>query len=191
MSEEVVKEPTEEKFSEEVVQQPTEEKVGYGLPPIHTRWKKGESGHRRGRPRRKQPPTERAKQMILDEAYRMVTVREGDKVIKMPALQAVMRSQIKLAVKGSRPAQRDVLNSVKAIEAENEAWDLDFLKEVIDYRHTAEVLHYERKRKGLPERQPGMPHPDDLIFDMDTGTAFLTLEGCKPRPLLINFKPPR
>jgi hypothetical protein len=33
-------------------------------------------------------------------------VREGDKAMSLPAIQAVMRSQVALAVKGNGPAQR-------------------------------------------------------------------------------------
>ncbi len=142
MSEEAAKEPTEEKLSEEVVQEPTEEKVGYGVTPIQTRWKKGESGNPRGRPKRKEPPTERAKQMILEEAYRTITVREGDKIIKMPALQAVVRSEITPAAKGRRTAQRDVLEAVKAIEGEKEAFVLDAIRTVVEYQHKARQIQY-------------------------------------------------
>jgi hypothetical protein len=35
------------------------------------------------------------------EAYRLLTIREGDKVVGMPALQEVVRSQFASVVKGS------------------------------------------------------------------------------------------
>ena len=48
----------------------------------------------------------------------MLNLREGDKVTRIPALQAVLRSQIALAAKGNGPAQRAVVKTVQDIEAE-------------------------------------------------------------------------
>jgi len=61
----------------------------------------------------------RASMLALNEVYRIVRVREGDKVLTMPALQAVLRSQFALAVKGNGPAQRAVIAVAQAIEQEN------------------------------------------------------------------------
>src|SRR5687768_6217062 len=87
--------------------------VGYGKPPVHTRFRKGQSGNPSGRPKSK--ATERAKEIALQEAYRLVPVRDGDKIVKMPAIQAVHRSQIALAAKGNGPAQRAVLRVVQGL----------------------------------------------------------------------------
>jgi hypothetical protein len=48
----------------------------------------------------------------------MVRVREGDSVISLPAIQAILRGQIALAAKGNGPAQRAVIEAVQAIEHE-------------------------------------------------------------------------
>src|SRR5215208_7957735 len=106
--------------------------VGYGKPPVHSRFRKGQSGNPSGRPRRKS--TERAKDIALQEAYRLVPVREGDKIVKMPALQAVHRSQIALAAKGNGPAQRAVFRVVQAIEKEAHDRNMELLKSAIEYK---------------------------------------------------------
>jgi hypothetical protein len=90
--------------------------VGYRKPPAHTRFQKGRSGNPSGRPRGKS--RRRATELALEEFYRPVTVREGDKVVRLPALQAVLRAQVALAAKGSGPAQRALLETAYAIEAE-------------------------------------------------------------------------
>ena len=90
--------------------------VGYGRPPVHSRFRKGQSGNPAGRKR--QSEGERARKLILREAFRMLNLREGDKVTRIPALQAVLRSQIALAAKGNGPAQRAVVKTVQEIEAE-------------------------------------------------------------------------
>jgi hypothetical protein len=63
--------------------------VGYSRPPAQRRFRKGVSGNPGGRPAGSS--IARAKALVLKEVYRRVTVREGDKVFRMPALQAVLR----------------------------------------------------------------------------------------------------
>jgi hypothetical protein len=90
--------------------------VGYGKPPPDTRFRKGQSGNRSGRP----PGTSlgRTKALALEEAYRTVTVKEGRDTVALPAIQAILRRQIALATKGNGPAQRAVIAAVLGIEEE-------------------------------------------------------------------------
>jgi Family of unknown function (DUF5681) len=90
--------------------------VGYARPPSKTRFQKGVSGNPKGRPRGMTPA--RAKRLALQEAYKLITVREGDEVHALPAIQAVMRQQLRLAAKGNGPAQRAVIAMIQAIEHE-------------------------------------------------------------------------
>jgi Family of unknown function (DUF5681) len=69
--------------------------VGYGKPPLRTRFRKGQSGNPGGRPRG--ITAGRAKALALKEAYRRVNVKAGDRIIALPALQAILRSQVALA----------------------------------------------------------------------------------------------
>ena len=93
-----------------------EYQIGYGRPPQHTRFRKGQSGNPGGRPRGMTGG--KATALALKEAYRPVNVREGDKVITLPAIQAVLRSQVALAAKGNGPAQRALIEAIQAIERE-------------------------------------------------------------------------
>src|SRR5262245_3619190 len=77
--------------------------VGYGKPPRHTRFRKGQSGNPSGRPRR--TATQQAKALALREAYRRITVKDGGRALALPAIQAILRSQIALAAKGNVQAQ--------------------------------------------------------------------------------------
>src|SRR5260370_13873183 len=90
--------------------------VGYGKPPSRTRFRKGVSGNPGGRPRGM--TAGRATALAIKEAYRLVTVREGDQVLTMPAVQAVLRSQVALAAKGNGPAQRALIEVIQTIERE-------------------------------------------------------------------------
>jgi len=91
--------------------------VGYGRPPMKSRFRKGVSGNPKGRPRRM--TFARAKRLALQEAYKLITVRDaGDEAFRLPAIQAVMRQQLRLAAKGNGPAQRAVIAMIQAIEQE-------------------------------------------------------------------------
>jgi Family of unknown function (DUF5681) len=94
-------------------------KVGYGRPPLHTRFQKGHSGNPSGRPRAEKGV--QAEQIILKEANRLVQVREGENVVVIPALQAVVRGIIVNAAKGNGPAQRLVIAVVQAIQQKEAA----------------------------------------------------------------------
>jgi Family of unknown function (DUF5681) len=90
--------------------------VGYGNPPVHSRFRKGQSGNPTGK--RRLGEAERAKKIIQQESYRLVTIREGDKVVRMPAFQAVVRSHFASAAKGSVAAQRAFIKTARDIEVE-------------------------------------------------------------------------
>jgi uncharacterized protein DUF5681 len=99
--------------------------IGYGKPPRHTQFRKGQSGNPGGRPRRL--PVERANALLLADAYRCVAIKENGRMVPVPALQAILRSQIELAINGNYQAQRDVLKAVQ---------DLEILKSVGAYDET-------------------------------------------------------
>jgi hypothetical protein len=96
--------------------EPSHYAVGHCKPPLHTQFQKGQSGNPRGRSRAQS--ARRARALALEEAYRLVTVREGNKVMRLPAIQAMMRNQLALAVKGNGPAQRAMLAAIDALEKE-------------------------------------------------------------------------
>jgi hypothetical protein len=62
--------------------------VGYGKPPRDTRFKKGASGNPGGRPRG--ITSGRALKLALQEIYRPVKIREGDRVTSLLGFQLAM-----------------------------------------------------------------------------------------------------
>jgi Family of unknown function (DUF5681) len=87
--------------------------VGYRKPPRHTQFQKGQSGNPGGRPRR---PARRLDELALYEAYRTTVVMEDGHAMPMPAIQAVLRSQLESAASGNVRAQRDILAMIRDIE---------------------------------------------------------------------------
>ena len=100
--------------------------VGYGKPPAQTQFKPGRSGNPAGRPkgaRNKMPALneERLKSIVLEEAYRAIRINDGDKQIKVPMAQAIVRALAVNAVKGQQRAQRLFTELLTTIERENKA----------------------------------------------------------------------
>jgi Family of unknown function (DUF5681) len=148
--------------------------IGYGKPPSRTRFRKGTSGNPGGRPRGM--TAGRATALAIKEAYRPVTVREGDKVITMPAIQAVLRSQIALAAKGNGPAQRALIEVIQTIEREiatpTDAGDLR--------GGLVERLDAALKRAGKgPNDQAGSPRGDSHTAAMRSARTTLSRVGRK------------
>ncbi len=145
--------------------------VGYGRPPVHTRFRKGESGNPRGSiPKR--TPVERANHLMLQEAYRPVTVKEGERIMRMPAIAAIFRSQLASGLKGNGPAQRASLRMIKAIECDIADSKLGYAKVMIDYKAKAEIEIARRRKLGITDNSDIDPHPDDVLIDLATADVY-------------------
>jgi hypothetical protein len=155
--------------------------VGYRNPPAEHRFRKGQSGNPRGRPRKPKPkvelrqdnhgPSERlGNQLLLEEAYRPVVIRESDKVIELPAIQAVFRAMNVSAMKGNRLAQKMVAEMVASVEEEHRKEQQELFETAVTYKMNCEQEIARCRRLGLPEPSP-VPHPDDIVIDVRAGTA--------------------
>ena len=73
--------------TEEYPSPSSEYEVGYGRPPQHSRFKPGQSGNPKGRPRGSKSPFT----LLREELRQPVTMREGDKVTSITKLEAIMK----------------------------------------------------------------------------------------------------
>jgi Family of unknown function (DUF5681) len=60
--------------------------VGYGKPPTKYQFKKGKSGNRSGRWKQPKPPPLDFQQNLIAELKSPITITEGDRPAKRPAL---------------------------------------------------------------------------------------------------------
>jgi Family of unknown function (DUF5681) len=157
-----------------------EYEVGYGKPPSAHRFQKGQSGNPKGRKKgsRNQVPsgqgleigTQPANRMLLEEAYRTISVREGDRTTALPVIKAVFRSLGVSAMKGNRLAQATMAEMVRGIEEEDRKLKVELYATAVDYKYGWEQAIEHARKHGLPEPAP-LPHPGDVIIDTRTANV--------------------
>ena len=156
----------------------------YRKPPVEHQFKKGKSGNPKGRPKKKavQPGfgalgggiADRFGAMALDEATRLVSVREGDKVSEIPAMQALIRTMFRAAAQGDTKAGHQLLDVVARAESERTGSALEILVQAVQYKETYGPIFERREREGLDPLDI-FPHPDDVIINQTTGEV--TIDG--------------
>src|SRR5262245_59960499 len=80
--------------------------IGYGRPPAHSRFQKGQSGNPRGRRKRS-----RNVRTVLAAALNvMVRAREGEKIRNLSAMELLMLKQMERALKGDHRAFSKIMD---------------------------------------------------------------------------------
>lgn len=93
--------------------------VGYKRPPKHSRFKKGQSGNPRGRPKR----TRNLKTDLVEELCESIRVKEGGREYQVSKQRAVLKSLVAAAIKGNMRAASAVISLCArtfAVEDEDE-----------------------------------------------------------------------
>ena len=150
--------------------------VGYGRPPKWTRFKKGQSGNRRGRPPRKLAEPKPAPMVSgQDDALREalnkeVEITEGGKRIKIKVGDLLPKMHATAAMKGSETAQRHLMLERRELEARDqeraamaEEQRIKIYQFMVSERDRQARAWREAAARGAEPAEP-WPHPDDFIF---------------------------
>ena len=164
--------------------------VSYSKPPPHSRFKPGQSGNPKGRPKgaRNRPAApghqeNRLQSIILDEAYRGVPVNDGKRQVTIPMAQAVARSLAVNVAKGSQRAQRLFTTLITSTERERRKARECELEGAITYKVAWERELERRRRLGIIAADP-LPHPDDIVIDVGNGTVLIKGPATKEEQVL-------
>jgi hypothetical protein len=153
----------------------------YRVPPAKFRFAKGASGNPKGRPPKARAlvPTKfggqpgigfesRLKAIAINEAYRLITVREGDRSERVPVIQAILRKVAVNAANGNTRAQRLYLDLVIGAETDRSAAAAELLRAAVEGKEYWAGIFAEYDRRGIDRPEP-VPHPDDVVIDYKTG----------------------
>jgi hypothetical protein len=113
------------------------------------------------------------KRIVLDEAYRRIKLNEGDRKISIPMIQAVLRSIALAAAKGQPRAQRHFFELVNEVEEDNRRQHDELVKSAIEYKVSWERELERRAKLGITGPEP-LPHPDDIVINLNTGQVHYT-----------------
>jgi uncharacterized protein DUF5681 len=85
--------------------------VGYGKPPVHTRFKPGQSGNPKGRRK-----GQRNVHTVVDEVLsQRITIREGNRTRSVSKLDAVIVTMVNAALKGDAKAQASLIAMMRSL----------------------------------------------------------------------------
>lgn len=84
------------------------DKVGYKRPPVHSRFKPGQSGNPKGRPK----GTANLRTDLREELSEKIRVREGERDLKVSKQRAMLKALVAKALKGDARAANVVLGLV-------------------------------------------------------------------------------
>lgn len=150
------------------------ERVGYKKAPVQHRFAPGQSGNPKGSSRRRRDAADAGRYLsnpsqiaLLNEADRVVTVRENGQEVQMTMRELTTRRLMLDASKGGASAARLLSQLLSAAEAGKRKEIEENVKFIMHMKMDGEATLRQAKAAG---REPPLllPHPADIDVDPDT-----------------------
>jgi hypothetical protein len=140
---------------------PREYAVGYGKPPIDSRFQKGRSGNPNGRPKGRA----NLKTDLLAELAETILIREGDRQLRISKQRAFLKSLLSKAMKGDIRAALAVVGLIARLLGVEDGDGEAAAPLSADEQEQLAVLEARLLRRALP------PPGDPAIATPDGGPA--------------------
>lgn len=154
--------------------------VGYGQTPEWTRFRKGQSGNPKGRPRKERacepvlPEDNPAKVIQRRVLGHKVRVKVDGKVCELTREEAIFLAMSNSALKGNGPSQRELMKIADKLgqwEAARAALERQMVtesfEETLEWQKNMRLLWEARERSGQ-DTGDLWPHPDDILINEET-----------------------
>lgn len=135
----------------------TDYAVGYGRPPQHTRFKPGQSGNRRGRPK----GTVNLKTDLVEELGEKVLIREGEKSRPVSKQRAVVKALVSRTLKGDARAASLLMSMMLRLLDTGEGAPEVTVPLQDDERAILEAFEQRIRRSGEGESEPPVDPKSD------------------------------
>lgn len=117
--------------------------VGYGRPPQHSRFKPGQSGNRKGRPRGRV----NLRTVVEHALNERIEIRDRDRTRTLSKLAGVVQAVVNKSVKGDARAQATLITLLRALRMTAETPEPTGTEQITT--HDAEIIADFFRRRGV------------------------------------------
>ena len=144
--------------------------VGYGNPPKHSQFKKGQSGNPKGRPKGSKNKLGgnlgKFNELLMNDANQTINATENGKAVTMTIAQTAIKSLGRKAAKGDTASARLYLSLIQEAERSDIDINENAVSNAVAYKKRESAYINACKSKGVSYEIP-VPHPDHIHIDYD------------------------
>ena len=146
-----------------MTEDPDEERVGYKHPPKGTRFRPGRSGNPKGRRKH----VHNFKTDLRDELSEQISIREGDREVKLTKQRAFIKALVAAAIEGDMRATSALVSFCTRTLGSEEHTDASDIASIEDLAIIESFVERERKRLSKNETDPDSITPKSRSSNND------------------------
>ena len=118
--------------------------IGYGRPPVHSRFKPGKSGHLKGRTKGRR----NVRTVVEEVLNQRIVIREGERTRSLSKLEGLVLTMVNKALQGDAKTQAALISLLRALGMTGEMPEPTRTEPVTD--HDADVIADYLRRHAAP-----------------------------------------